>query len=131
MWRMIAFVPVLAFLPVLLVVGIFLVVVPGGFIIVLGAVFYASLALFGAVGTVAKTQWDAARSKAPRAHPSSAPGHAISQPRYRPAGLGTPALQPALRRAVTGRPPGHVAAAAPLQPTAQDRAAQERRRRAA
>jgi hypothetical protein len=130
MWRMIAFAPVLAFLPVLLVVGIIF-VVPGGFIIVLGAVFYASLALFGAVGAAAKTRWDAARSKAPLDHTRSAHGYPISQPGYRPAGLGTPALQPALRGPVTGGPAGRVAAAAPLQPTAQDRAAQERRRRAA
>jgi hypothetical protein len=40
MWRMIAFAPVLVLLPFLLVVGTVLVVVPGGFIIVLGAGFY-------------------------------------------------------------------------------------------
>jgi hypothetical protein len=131
MWRMIAFAPVLAFVPVLLVVGIIFVVVPGGFIIVLGAVFYASLALFGAVAAAAKTRWGAARSKAPRDHTTSAHGYSISQPGYRPASLGTPALQPALRAPVTGVPAGHVAAAATLQPTAQDRAAEERRRRAA
>ena len=131
MWRLIAFAPVLAFLPVLLVVGIIFVVVPGGFIIVLGAVFYGSLALFGAVGTAAKTRGDAVRSKAPRDHTRSAHGYSISQPGYRPAGLGKRALQPALRGPVTGGPAGRVAAAALLQATAQDRAAQERRRRAA
>src|SRR4051812_41609922 len=119
MGRMTAFAPVVAILPVLLGVGIIFLVVPGGFIIVLGAVFYASLALFGAASAAAKTGWDAARAKAAR------------DTGYRPAGLGSPALQPALRGAVTGGPASRVAAAAPIQPTAQDRAAQERRRRAA
>jgi hypothetical protein len=108
MWRMIAFAPVLAFLPVLLVVGIIFLVVPGGFILVLGAVFYASLALFGAVGAAAKTRWDT----------RSAHGYPTSQPGYRPAGLGTPALQPSLRCPVTGGPAGRVAAAAPPPPPA-------------
>src|SRR5438046_2975898 len=126
MWRMIAFAPVLALLPVLLVVGTVFVVVPGGFIIVLGAGFYASLALFGAVGAAAKTWRDAARCRAPRAHTSSAPARP-SRPGYGPAGVGAPALQTALRGPVTGGPARRMAAAAALQPTPEDRAAQRRR----
>lgn len=126
MWRMIAFAPVLALLPVLLVVGAVLLVVPGGFIIVLGAGIYASLALVGVVGAAAKTWRDARRSRAPRGHTSSAPARP-SRPGYRPAGVGAPALQTALRGPVTGGPARRVAAAAALQPTAEDRAAQRRR----
>ena len=125
MWRMIAFAPVLALLPLLLVVGVVFLVVPGGFIIVLGAGFYASLALFGMVGAAAKNWRDAARSRAPRNHTISAPGR-LSRPGYRPAGVGAPALQQALRGPVTGEPARRVAAAPPLQPTAEERAAQRR-----
>ena len=125
MWRMIAFAPVLALLPLLLVVGVVFLVVPGGFIIVLGAGFYALLALFGVVGAAAKTQRDAARSRARRDHTSSAPGRA-SRPVYRPTGVGAPALQPALRASVTGGPVRRMTAAAPLRPTADDRASQQR-----
>jgi hypothetical protein len=87
MWRMIAFAPVLAFLPVLLVVGIIFVVVPGGFITVLGAVFYASLALFGAVGAAAKS---GGTQRAPR-HPGITPGPRMATPLASRA-VGQPAL---------------------------------------
>jgi len=123
MWRMIAYAPALALLPVLWVVGILFLVVPGGFMIVLGAGFYASLALFGWVGAAAKTWRDAARSRAHRNHTSSAPGR-LSPPGYRPAGVGAPALQQALRGPATGGPARRVTAAAPLRPTAEDRASQ-------
>jgi hypothetical protein len=126
MSRMIAFAPVLALLPVLLVAGILVVAAPGLVIIVLGAGFYGSLALVGVVGAAAKTRLDAARSRAPRDHTSSAPARP-SRPGYRPAGVGAPALQTALRGPVTGGPARRVAAAAALQPTAEDRAAQRRR----
>jgi hypothetical protein len=121
MWLIIAFAPVLVFLPVLLVALILLVAVPGLLIIVLGAAFYGSLALFGVVAEAARTCRDAARSRAPRDHISSAPGRLS-----RPAGVGAPALQPVLRSQVIGGPARRVAAAAPLQPTAEDRAAQRR-----
>jgi hypothetical protein len=121
MWLIIAFAPVLLFLPVLLVAMILLVAVPGLLIIVLGAGFYGSLALFGVAAEAARTSRDAARSRAPRDNTSSAPGRLS-----RPGGVGAPALQPVLRGQVIGGPARRVAAASSLQPTAQDGAAQRR-----
>jgi hypothetical protein len=47
---MLVYVPVLLCLPVLLLVGVVFVVVPGGFIIVLGAFYYAAVGVGGPLG---------------------------------------------------------------------------------
>jgi len=67
------FSPFLIFLPILLLGGIIFVVVPGGFIIVLGGAFYfASAGLIGLVGLAAKLRPHAIHAKPQRSEASSA-----------------------------------------------------------
>src|SRR3954454_19418920 len=56
------YVPALIGLPILLLAGILFVVVPGGFIIVVGALGYALMSFLGMVGLAAKSRWQAARA---------------------------------------------------------------------
>lgn len=55
--------PVLMCLPVLLVVGLVFVVVPGGFIIVLGALYWVLVQLIGLAALGASRAWQAGRSQ--------------------------------------------------------------------
>src|SRR5437763_1391050 len=68
------YMPVLIFLPVLLIVGILFLVVPGGFIVVAGAVYSAWLGLMGLVAAAATTRRHAARVSRPRGRTSVARG---------------------------------------------------------
>lgn len=51
--------PVLLFLPVSLLAGVVFVVVPGGFILVLGALYYALTTVAGLLGLAAAERWRA------------------------------------------------------------------------
>jgi hypothetical protein len=58
-----AYAPILMLLPVLLVVGLVFVVVPGGFIIVLGGLYYAVLGFTGLLSLAASGRWRAGTSR--------------------------------------------------------------------
>jgi hypothetical protein len=65
--------PVLIFLPLMLLGGIIFVLVPGGFIIVLiGACYFASVALIGLFGLATKPRRRAIRANPQRSAASSA-----------------------------------------------------------
>jgi hypothetical protein len=49
--------PSLLFLPVLLLVGVVFVVVPGGFIVVLGGLYFAATGFAGLLGLAANRRW--------------------------------------------------------------------------
>ena len=55
--------PALLCLPALLLVGVVFVVVPGGFIIVLGGLYYLLMGFIGVVGLASRTAWRARRSR--------------------------------------------------------------------
>jgi hypothetical protein len=59
--------PILLCLPVLLLAGVVFVVVPGGFIIVLGGLYYAAMWLAGSLGLAANRRWRARASRVRRA----------------------------------------------------------------
>jgi len=58
-----AYAPILLCLPVLLLAGVVFVVVPGGFIIVLGGLYYATMWLASLVGLAANRRWRARASR--------------------------------------------------------------------
>jgi hypothetical protein len=58
-----AYAPFLLYLPVLLVLGLVFVVVPGGFIIVLGGLYYAGMGLTGLLGLAASQRRQANASR--------------------------------------------------------------------
>jgi hypothetical protein len=80
------YVPVLVSLPILLVIGLVFFVVPGGFIIVLGALYYGLSWLIGVFGFSAARRWRAHRDRARAARPDVAPVRPRGQPRFEPAG---------------------------------------------
>jgi energy-converting hydrogenase Eha subunit C len=65
-----AYAPILLCLPVLLVVGLIFVVVPGGFIIVLGALYYVAVGVAGSLGLAAIRRLGARVSRVRRTGPS-------------------------------------------------------------
>jgi membrane protein implicated in regulation of membrane protease activity len=74
------YVPVLVFLPVLLIVGIFFLIVPGGFIIVAAAVYWAWMGLTAA-GAAALASRHSARVSRRRERPSLASGRPSNRAR--------------------------------------------------
>jgi hypothetical protein len=83
--------PVLLCLPILVVGGIVFVVVPGGFIIVLGSLYWASAELIGLAGLAASRRRRAARSRTQRARPAAVLAPQSQRRRYEPAGAVAPA----------------------------------------
>jgi hypothetical protein len=61
-----AYAPFLLYLPLLLVLGLVFVVVPGGFIIVLGGLYYAGMGLTGLLGLAASRRRQANASRGRR-----------------------------------------------------------------
>ena len=64
--------PALLALPILLMVGIVFVIVPGGFLIVVGALFNVLMSFLGMVGLAAKSRLQAARATRRRDRAGSA-----------------------------------------------------------
>jgi hypothetical protein len=81
-----AYTPVLLCLPLLLVVGLVFVVVPGGFIVVLGGLYYAWVGFTGLLGFAAARRWQARGSRIRRAHANFDPGSRPRQPSVAPRG---------------------------------------------
>ena len=69
---LILYAPFLLFLPIALVAGLLFVVVPGGFMIVLGAAYYLSVGFMGLVALAAKGRRDARRASRRRVKQGSA-----------------------------------------------------------
>jgi hypothetical protein len=65
-----AYAPFLLFLPVLLLAGVVFVVVPGGFIIVLGGLYYTATWFAGLLGLAANRRWRAHTLRVRPANPS-------------------------------------------------------------
>lgn len=63
MFIILAYAPILFFLPVLFLVGVVFVVVPGGFIIVLGGLYYLATGFAGWLGLAATGRWRARASR--------------------------------------------------------------------
>src|SRR5437763_15812072 len=63
MWIIFIYTPALLCLPALLLVGVVFVVIPGGFIIVLGALYYLLMGFVGEVGLASRTAWRARLSR--------------------------------------------------------------------
>jgi membrane protein implicated in regulation of membrane protease activity len=70
MFAILAYAPILLCLPVLLVVGLVFVVIPGGFIVVLGGLYYAAAGFTSLLGLEATGRWRARRSRVRRADTS-------------------------------------------------------------
>ena len=68
---LILYAPFLLFLPIALVAGLLFVVVPGGFMIVLGAAYYVSVGFMGLVALAAKARRDARRANRRRVKQNS------------------------------------------------------------
>ena len=68
MFVILAYAPFLLCLPVLLLAGVVFFVVPGGFIIVLGGLYYVTAGFAGLLGLGANKRWQARASRAGRAH---------------------------------------------------------------
>jgi membrane protein implicated in regulation of membrane protease activity len=102
--------PVLLCLPILVVVGIVFVVVPGGFIVVLGGLYWASAEFVGLSGLAASRRRRAARSRTRRARRTSVLVPQTKRRRFDPAGAVAPgASTVALRNDRTpGRAPSLV-----------------------
>lgn len=83
---LLVYAPVLVSLPILLVVGLVFFVVPGGFIIVLGGLYWAVSSLIGVVGLGAMRRWRAHRARTRAARADVAPVRRREQPRFEPAG---------------------------------------------
>jgi hypothetical protein len=92
-----AYSPVLLSLPILAVVGIVFVVVPGGFIIVLGALYWASAEFIGLAGLAASRRRRAARSRRRQARPTSVLAPQAKRRRFEPAAVAPGASTVALR----------------------------------
>jgi hypothetical protein len=60
-----AYAPILLCLPVLLIVGLVFVVIPGGFIVVLGGLYYAFVGLTGLLGLAVSRRRRAGASRVP------------------------------------------------------------------
>lgn len=105
-----AYAPFLLFLPVLLLGGVVFVVVPGGFIIVLGGLYYAATGFAGLLGLAANSRWRARASRAPRANTTfgdtTPAGRAPSRPRG--AIAPSPIAVPLMKHRVIGSPPSLV-----------------------
>jgi hypothetical protein len=63
MWIIFIYTPALLCLPALLLVGVVFVVVPGGFIIVLGVLYYLLAGFIGVVGLASRRAWRFRRSR--------------------------------------------------------------------
>jgi hypothetical protein len=87
---MLVYVPVLLCLPVLLLVGLVFVVVPGGFIIVLGAFYYAAVGVAGPLGLGAIRRGRARMSRVRR----TGPGFGNASPSSRTSSARRGALAP-------------------------------------
>jgi hypothetical protein len=90
LWLILVYSPVLLCLPILLVVGIVFVVVPGGFIIVLGGLYWASAEFIGLAALAASRLRRAGRSRTRRARPTSVLVPQTKRRRYEPAGAVAP-----------------------------------------
>jgi hypothetical protein len=96
-WLILVYSPVLLCLPILVVVGIVFVVVPGGFIIVLGGLYWASAEFIGLAGLAASRRRRAARSRRRRARPASVLAPQAMRRRFEPAAAAPGASTVALR----------------------------------
>jgi hypothetical protein len=109
------YVPALIGLPILLIAGILFVVVPGGFIIVVGALGYALMSFLGMVGLAAKSRWQAARATRRRDRAGSAVTRQTARSPARPvAAVATPIAAGFLNgqsAGVSGVPGTHIASA--------------------
>jgi hypothetical protein len=80
-----AYAPILLFLPLLLLAGVVFVVVPGGFIIVLGGLYYAATGFAGFLGVATTGPWRTRASRVRQANTTvarrSPSGHASLDPR--------------------------------------------------
>jgi hypothetical protein len=65
-----AYAPILLWLPVLLLAGVVFVVVPGGFIVVLGGLYYMAVALTGVLGLAVRGRSRDRSSRGRRGHTS-------------------------------------------------------------
>jgi hypothetical protein len=101
------YVPVLMCLPVLLVVGVVFVVVPGGFVIVLGALYWVSVQFIGLAALGARRAWRASRSRKRSARARLVPARPSRQAAFKP--VGAVAATP-----ITAGPASH-----PLAPSAR------------
>jgi hypothetical protein len=90
LWLILVYSPVLLCLPILLVVGLVFVVVPGGFIIVLGGLYWASAAFIGLAGLAARRRERAARSRTRRTRLTSVLAPQTKRRRFEPAGTVAP-----------------------------------------
>lgn len=68
MWLAILYLPFLALSPILVVVAVVFVVIPGGFIIVLGGAYFLSVELVGLVGLAAARRWRTTHTNRRRAN---------------------------------------------------------------
>jgi hypothetical protein len=79
MTPILVYAPALIALPFLLIGGIFFIVIPGGFIIVLGLLFYAATAFVGMVGAAGRTRRDARHASRRAAARAAAPARPASR----------------------------------------------------
>ena len=110
MFVIVAYAPFLLLLPVLLLVGVVFVVVPGGFIIVLGAFYYAATGLAGLLGLAARRRW---RARASHARQANTAPEKTSPPRRAPFGprgaiAANPMVVPLTNAGVVGPAPSLV-----------------------
>jgi hypothetical protein len=120
-----AYAPILMVLPVLLVVGLVFVVVPGGFIIVLGGLYYAVLGFTGLLALAARGRWRAgasrrrantSRDEAPRSGRSSFGPRPAAAPRPVAVGFTSDrAVGSAPKLAQSRRASGDINLVAPLE----------------
>lgn len=92
MCLILVYAPVLVGLAILAVVGIVFVLVPGGFIIVLGGLYFMSTELIGLAGLAARNRRRAARSRTRRTRPTSVLAPQTKRRRFEPAGTAAPVL---------------------------------------
>jgi hypothetical protein len=106
--------PVLMCLPVLLVGGLVFVLVPGGFIIVLGALYWVLVQFIGLAALGARRAWQASRSRKRSARAGFVPSRPTRQAAFKPvgavaatpitAGLVSDPLAPSARSILPSRP---------------------------
>lgn len=95
MWIIFIYTPALLCLPALLLVGVVFVVIPGGFIIVLGALYYLLMGFIGMVGLASRTAWRARRSRSASGATGFVPARTPArEPAFAPARIAcaTPAI---------------------------------------
>jgi hypothetical protein len=95
MWIIFIYTPALLCLPALLLVGVVFVVIPGGFIIVLGALYYLLMGFIGLVGLASRTAWRARRSRSASGATGLVPARTPArEPAFAPARIAsaTPAI---------------------------------------